>query len=82
MTKRLIELQAKGYDHDYLLEGANLVCVQDSHSLPLTSAWVKLIDQAYDRLSKTFKYIHSIDTGNGEKGVIIADAIIINGVIA
>lgn len=82
ITKRVIELHARGYDNDYLLQGVQIICVQDNQAFALENVSVKVVDQGYDKLTKSFKYIHSIDTGNGEKGVMVTEVIVANGMVA
>ena len=79
MTRRVIELHAQGYDHDFLLLGENLFCLQINQDFPLSQVRIKVIDQAYDQLTRSFKYIHTIDTANGQKGVMVTEAIVTNG---
>jgi hypothetical protein len=79
LTKRVIELQAKGYHFDYLISGnKELLCVQNNQAIPLNAVHINVVDQVYDQLSRSFKYVHTIDTGNGERGVMITEAIYTN----
>lgn len=55
-----------------------LLCAQNSQAIPLTAVLIHRVEHVYDQLSRSFKYIHTIDTGNGEKGVMIADSEITN----
>lgn len=82
ITRRVIALQAQGYDHDFLIQGTQLVCIQNSLGFPLEFVSIKVIDQAYDHLSRRFKYIHIIDTGSGQKGVMVTEAIVTNGLVS
>ncbi|RFZ85124.1 hypothetical protein DYU05_05855 [Mucilaginibacter terrenus] len=76
LTKRLIELQAKGYHFDYLiLCNGQLLCIQNNRVTPVGAAQIDIVDQVFDRLSRRFKYVHTIDTGNGDMGVMITEAI-------
>jgi hypothetical protein len=43
---------------------------------------IEVVDQGYDQLSRSFKYVHTIDTGNGERGVLIAEGILTNSTFA
>lgn len=77
MTKRVIELQAKGFDCDFILLSNNCVmCLQNSDIFPFQSFSVMLIDQVYDNLSESYKYIHAIETISGERGVLLAENVI------
>jgi len=79
LTKRVIELHSKGYDYDFLPSGnQHLLCLQNNADFKVTDVNINIIDQGYDQLSRSFKYVHSIDTGNGERGVLIAEGIFTN----
>jgi hypothetical protein len=82
ITRRVIELQAQGYDHDFSLLDTQLICAQIGLNFPLAFVSIKVVDQAYDRLTHSFKYIHTIDTGNGQKGLMVTEAIVTNGWIS
>lgn len=83
LTRRVIELHGQGYDHDFLVSGdQHLICLQNNKNFNKEDVNIKVVDQAYDQLSRSFKYIHTIDTGNGERGVLIADGIFINSTFA
>jgi hypothetical protein len=77
MTKRVIELQARGFDCDFILLSNNcLVCLQNSNVFSFQSFFVILVDQVYDNLSESYKYIHAIETFSGERGVLLTEDII------
>ncbi|WP_374950124.1 hypothetical protein [Mucilaginibacter sp.] len=78
LTRKVIELEDKGYCLDYMVLKGQLLCVQNNQSIPVEAVHICVVDQGYDQLSSCFKYIHTVDTGNGEKGVMITDAIITN----
>jgi len=76
LTKRLIDLQAKGYHFDYLIMcNGQLLCIQNNQAIPVNAVQIEVVDQLYDRMSRSFKYVHTIDTGNGEMGVMITEVI-------
>jgi hypothetical protein len=77
MTKRLIELHGKGFDADFILLGNNyLMCLQNSDTFPHQSYSMLLVDQVYDYLSASYKYIYAIEAFTGERGVLLADGIV------
>jgi hypothetical protein len=79
LTKRVIELHGKGYDHDFLAAGKqHLLCLQNNQNFTVNDVNIKVIDQAYDHLTRSFKYIHTIVTCNGERGVLITEGIFTN----
>jgi len=80
LTKRVIELHHYGYISDFqILDDHRLFCMQDNRFIPVEDVTVKVIDQCYDKLSHTFKYIHTIETCCGEKGLLLAEAILSRG---
>jgi hypothetical protein len=82
LTRRLIELHAKGYHFDYfVMHKGQLSCIQNSLAIPINAVHINVVDQVYDQLDQSFKYIHTIDTGNGEMGVMVTEAIVTNQAI-
>ncbi len=83
LTRRVIELHGQGYDHDFLVAGGrHLICLQNNRNFNVEDVNIKVVDQGYDQLSRSFKYVHTIDTGNGERGVLIAEGIFTNPLVA
>ena len=78
LTNKVIELHNTGYDQDFQLQGQkHLLCLQDNRLFNFDNVLVRLIDQGYDNLSHSFKYIHTIDTGCGQKGILLTSKIAI-----
>jgi hypothetical protein len=83
LTRRVIELHGQGYDHDFLVSaGRHLICLQNNMNFNVEDVNIEVVDQGYDQLSRSFKYVHTIDTGNGERGVLIAEGILTNSTFA
>ena len=83
LTRKVIELHAKGYHYDFFVLGnRQLLCVQNNHAIPLASVHIEVVDQCYDQLSQSFKYIHTVDTGNGEMGVMVVATIVTNQAVS
>ncbi len=78
ITQRVIELHANGYEYDFLMLGSHLLCVQNNQRFPVGAVDIKVVDQCYDKLSRSFKYLHVIETCSGEKGLMIVEAIFTN----
>ena len=78
LTYRVIELHKKGYTIDFFVRNKQLLCLQDNLNFGLGDVYIKVIDKVYDHFTHRFKYIHTIDTCNGEKGVMIIDSIFTN----
>ena len=75
MTARIIELHDKGYECDYrTVDIKNLICLQTGYVFSISETLVYIADIEYDQLTKSFKYIHVVDPGNGEKGILIANS--------
>lgn len=79
ITKWVIELQDKGYHFDYLMLDKNhLFCIQSNQFVPAESARIKLVDLGYDHLQHCFKYVHTVETYNGENGLLVTEGIFCN----
>ena len=78
ITRQVINLHKQGYVNDFCLCNKHLLCMQNAVNFRVNDVCIKVIDQVYDQLSRRFKYIHTIDTCNGEKGVMIIDQIFTN----
>lgn len=79
MTSRVIELHEKGYNMDFLLsEQQDFLCIQDSSSFEKDELYIMVIDQIFDHFSKTIKYIHTVETPTGEKGILLCDRVCTN----
>lgn len=81
ITSQVINLHKQGYDKDFCLQNKHLLCMQNGVVFHVKDVYIKVIDQAYDQLNHHFKYIHTIDTCNGEKGVMVIDQIFTNASI-
>ncbi|RWY46042.1 hypothetical protein [Mucilaginibacter gilvus] len=74
LTRRVIDLHDKGYTHDFLpMDGQHFLCLQDSVDFSVEDLNIQVIDHGFDQLSKTYKYIHTIETINGSKGLLVSD---------
>jgi len=76
LTSRVIDLHDKGYTDDFLsIQDERFLCIQNSEDFSLADLNIKVIDEGFDQLSKTYKYIHTIETTNGSKGLLVTDFI-------
>ncbi|PWK77154.1 hypothetical protein LX99_02964 [Mucilaginibacter oryzae] len=74
LTKWVIDLHGKGYTDDFLqLNSQRLRCLQNSEDFPITDLDIKVIHQGFDQLTKTYKYIHTIETMDGAKGLLVVE---------
>ncbi len=83
LTKRVAQLHNEGYEFDFALNDHKaIICVQNSCSIAHNSFSVKLVDQVFDHLFKSYKYLHLIETDSGEKGILLSSEIYFaNGVV-
>ena len=80
ITRQVIALHDKGYTNDFLPTADHkLLCIQDSVDFSVEDLDIQVIDQQYDQLTKSFKYIHTIEANNGSKGLLITDFICTKG---
>ncbi|MBL4678375.1 MAG: hypothetical protein JKY70_19560 [Mucilaginibacter sp.] len=71
----VIALHSLGYTEDFLpLSSNTLLCLQNNQNFSINDLYIKVIDRGFDAATNSYKYIHTIDTINGEKGLLIADA--------
>lgn len=74
ITKKVIELQERGYDCDFLLlANGSLLCMQTNLNYPLSTVAIKQMEHGYDFFSHSYKHVHTIETGNGERGVLLTE---------
>jgi hypothetical protein len=79
ITNRIIELQQQGYLYDFTTVGKQrFLCLQDSVCFHAKDVSIKLIDQVYDQLSNSYKYIHAVETASGCKGLLLEEGIYTN----
>jgi hypothetical protein len=77
LIRRVAELHGKGYNNDFCLTfNKQLLCLQDDVQYVRNSSSIKLIDQVYDKLSRQFKYIHTVETDTGQKGILMLNHIL------
>lgn len=76
LTKKLIALQAKGYEYDFnLLRNRKLSCLQDDECFAEECLSVTVVDQVYDFITGTYKYLHTVETACGKKGILLIEGI-------
>lgn len=76
ITSRVIDLHDKGYTDDFLpAKDQTFLHIQNSEKFTMADLNIKVIDQGFDQLTKSYKYIHTIETVNGDKGLLMADFI-------
>lgn len=74
LTMRVIDLHDQGYTHDFLpMQNQHFLCLQDDVDFSAEDLNIKVVDQAFDHRTKTYKFIHIIETVNGSKGLLVSD---------
>ena len=75
-TKTLIRLHNNGYDLDFYMDGkGSLVCAQNGEQFPCEYVAVKLVDQVFDFITNSFKYVHTVEAICGTKGLMVMECI-------
>jgi len=75
--RRIIQLHQTGYAYDFHLVFPNkLVCLQESLSFRLKDVNICVLDQLFDGDCGEYKYIHTVDTGCGYRGLMLSSEII------
>lgn len=83
LTQRVIDLHDQGYTNDFLpTPDHKFQCLQDSLDFSVEDLDIKIIDQQFDQLTNSYKYIHTIETINGHKGLLVTDFICTKGFFA
>ncbi|GGH21911.1 hypothetical protein [Mucilaginibacter phyllosphaerae] len=76
ITARVIALHGQGYTDDFLpAKDQTFMCLQNSENFALPDLQIQMIGQGFDQLTNTYKYIHTIETITGSKGLLISDFI-------
>jgi len=76
LTKKIIRLHSSGYTLDfYIANDDQIICTQDNSRHNFMHVIINVADQCYDVISHSFKYIHTIETPCGHKGLLMADKI-------
>jgi hypothetical protein len=77
LTNFVISLYQIGYTDDFLpLNGREIQCLQSGESFAIKDLRVNLVDCNNDRLTRSYQYIHTIDTGIGYRGLLITNGIL------
>ena len=76
VTKKIMDLQGRGYEYDFNVAGTNLICLQDDAVFSFDSVTVNLIDIEYDQIDLTYKYLHTVETHSGDRGILLSDCIV------
>jgi len=76
MTQKIIEMHGKGYELDFqIAEDPSVICLQDNVAYSRERVQIRVVDQCFDRVSKRFQYIHTIETACGRKGLLLHERI-------
>jgi len=76
ITKQVISLHHNGYTSDFLRIGKEQVqCLQTGELFLLSGLQICLIDCAYDLLTQSYQYIHTIETEIGYRGLLVTNGI-------
>jgi hypothetical protein len=82
ITKQVTDLHKRGFGFDFCLTPDNcLYCVQNNHIYKREQICVELVNQGYDKLIGSFRYIHKVETDCGEKGILMLRTIYFNPLV-
>lgn len=77
LTNWVISLHQNGYTDDFLPVSRDEVkCVQNGEHFAVKDLLVNLVDCSYDLLTRSYQYIHTIDTQVGYRGLLITNGIL------
>ena len=76
LTELIIGLHEQGYTEDFFMEGQAIYLTagekQMNLCLPFT---IKDIDEYYDSLNRKYRYVQTVETSCGIKGILISDVV-------
>ena len=73
LTKLIISYHERGYTEDFYVDNlSRRLYIQGNRSYHCSSYVIAVISQCYDSLTKDFKYIHTIETFCGIRGLLIS----------
>ena len=76
LTKKIIRLHNEGYTFDFhVISNDQIICIQDGTIHCFLCTAINVLDQCYDVITHTYKYVHTIETACGYKGLLVADRI-------
>ena len=82
LTKKVIELHDRGYVFDFFVaDDHSVLCVQDNRSFTIDQLTIKMVDLGLDSLTGRYKYIHTVETYCGDKGLIVDCRICVNSML-
>ena len=74
ITKHIFLLHTQGYIVDFRLgENQNIICTEDEHHCIGGNFSIRIIDLCYDQFSKSYKYLHVVETECGLRGLLLSD---------
>lgn len=74
ITNRVIELQERGFDLDFqLLGGKEVLCIQNNIVFKIDNLEILVLEQAYDQFSHSQMFIHSVETFEGLRGILLSE---------
>ncbi|HKG08859.1 MAG TPA: hypothetical protein VKB19_20480 [Pedobacter sp.] len=74
LTRQLIALHFRGYVLDFIFaEHRFFLCLQNNLLYDIGQVRVKLVSQIFDSLNKCYKYLHTIESENGDRGIFLSD---------
>ena len=74
ITNKIIELQEKGFDLDFQILGTKeLLCIQNNIVFGVDNIEILMREQAYDQISHSQKFIHSVETFEGLRGILLCE---------
>lgn len=82
ITKRIISLHDMGYTVDFKLgEKDNDACIEEEHITVFREFSLMSSEICYDRFSRSYKYLHAIETPCGIKGLLLTEKQIIGAIL-
>ncbi|MBD1365413.1 hypothetical protein IDJ77_16485 [Mucilaginibacter sp. ZT4R22] len=74
LTRTIIKLHENGFSEDFTEEEGIYTCIQCNMQFSSSYIQINICDLVFDDFSGRYKYIYTIESYSGLKGVLIADS--------
>jgi hypothetical protein len=70
----IVKLHEQGYAEDFIeLAGDKYLCLDIGHEFLLGEIEISVVNQFFDENTRTNKYLHTVDTLTGIKGLLVSN---------
>jgi hypothetical protein len=74
LTRMIVKLHEQGYAEDFIeLAGDKYLCLNIGREFLLGGIEIRVVNQFFDKNTRTSKYLHTVDTLTGIKGILVSN---------